>query len=76
LIRIEDGTLPFGTLEVASLANGGVGIAKNEYYYANTPEDVVEYIDKLEEDIISGKVTVTSFFDFETYEEFAAWRDQ
>lgn len=71
---IADGSVQPG-LHRVGIAEGGVGLAKNENYLAVTPEDVQEKIDEIEEKIASGKIEVKSYYDFESYEEFAAYRD-
>lgn len=58
-----------------SLALGGVGLAKNEKYEAETPDEVKAEMDKVEQAIIDGEITVPSFFDFAEYDEFATFRD-
>lgn len=57
------------------VAEDGTGLAKNERYYDVTPDDVDEVITELEEKIKNGEIDVPSYFDFETYEAFAAYRD-
>lgn len=76
LDRYVEGTLPFGTVEGYGILENGVGMADNEWYRANTPADVLTYMDALTEDVVSGKVEVPSYFDFADYDAFAAWRDQ
>lgn len=76
LDRYVEGTLPFGTVEPYGIVENGVGMADNEYYRANTPADVLAYMDQLQADVISGAVEVPSYFDFADYDAFAAWRDQ
>ena len=71
-----EGTLPFGSVQAYGILENGVGMADNEHYRSCTPEDVLSYMEQLQEDVISGTVTVPSYFDFESYDEFAAWRDQ
>lgn len=58
-----------------TMAMGGVGLAKNEKYEEVTPDDVKTQIDEVEQKIISGEITVPSFFDFAEYDEFATFRD-
>lgn len=70
------GTLPFGTVQAYGILENGVGMADNEHYRANTPAEVLSYMEQLQADVISGAVTVPSYFDFDSYDEFAAWRDQ
>ena len=76
LDRLVEGTLPFGIVEGYGILENGVGMADNEWYRSNTPADVLEYMDTLVEDVVSGKVEVPSYFDFADYDAFAAWRDQ
>lgn len=76
LDRYVEGTLPFGVVEGYGILENGVGMADNEYYRANTPADVLAYMDELAKDVVSGTVKVPSYFDFASYEEFQAWRDQ
>lgn len=76
LDRYVEGKLPFGVVEGYGILENGVGMADNEYYRANTPADVLEYMDALSEEVVSGKVEVPSYFDFADYDAFAAWRDQ
>ena len=76
LDRYVEGKLPFGVVEGYGILENGVGMADNEYYRANTPADVLEYMDVLSEEVASGKVEVPSYFDFADYDAFAAWRDQ
>ena len=76
LDRLVEGTLPFGVVEGYGILENGVGMADNEWYRANTPAEILEYMDTLTEDVVSGKVEVPSYFDFADYDAFAAWRDQ
>jgi len=76
LDRYVEGTLPYGVVEGYGIVENGVGMADNEYYRANTPADVLAYMDELAEGVVSGTVKVPSYFDFASYDEFAAWRDQ
>lgn len=68
--------LKWGTVQPFGILEGGVGVADNSHYRSNTPADVLEYMDQLQEDVVSGKVKVPSYFDFKDYDEFAAWRDK
>lgn len=70
------GTLPFGTVQAYGILENGVGMADNEHYRNSTPADILSYMEQLQTDVISGTVTVPSYFDFDSYDEFAAWRDQ
>ena len=57
------------------VGNGGTGLVRNERYHQVTPDEVDAVITDLEEKIKSGEIDVPSFFDFETYEAFAEYRD-
>lgn len=54
---------------------GGTGLAYNENYKANTPQEVQDIIADLEKKIASGEIDVPSYFDFSSYEAYAAYRD-
>lgn len=57
-----EGTLPFGEMEALGVAEGGVGLAKNEYYDRLTPADVKEMIEQVEKDLLEGKIVVDTVF--------------
>lgn len=71
---MEDGSVEPG-LHRVGIAEGGVGLAKNENYLALTPEDIQQKIDEIEGKIASGEIEVKSYYDFASYEEFAEYRD-
>jgi basic membrane protein A and related proteins len=58
-----EGTLPFGEIENLGVAEGGVGLAKNDIYDQATPADVKAQIEQAEKDLLEGKVTVDSVFE-------------
>jgi basic membrane protein A and related proteins len=58
LSLFKDGKLAFGTTETVGLAEGGVGLAKNEIYDAATPDEVKKLVDQAEADIIACKIKV------------------
>ena len=60
---------------VYGLAEGGVSLADNENYQANTPQDVQDQISEIAQMIIDGEIDVVSYYDFESYDSFAAYRD-
>jgi basic membrane protein A len=70
------GTLPWGTVMPMGIIEGAVGVADNSHYRSETPADVLDYMDALQEQVVSGEVEVPSYFDFADYDAFAAWRDQ
>ncbi|MBQ7102493.1 MAG: BMP family ABC transporter substrate-binding protein, partial [Anaerotignum sp.] len=55
-----EGTLPWGTFESLGLAEEGVGLADNQYYQANVPEDIKAAVDAANEAVMNGDVVVTS----------------
>lgn len=59
----QQGTLPVGEVEALGIAEGGVGLARNEFYDASTPDEVKQMVDEAEQRIIDGEVTVESAFE-------------
>ena len=55
-----EGSLPYGNFESLGIKEGGSGIAINEYYESNVPEDIREEVKKAEEKVTSGEIKVTS----------------
>jgi basic membrane protein A and related proteins len=58
-----EGTLPFGEAEALGVAEGGVGLAKNEYYDKMTPDDVKAKIEEVEQMLIDGEIVVDTVFE-------------
>ncbi len=61
----EEGNLEFGKVEVLGLADDAVGLAKNEFYERNVPQEMRDKIDEIAEKIKSGEVTVSSAFEMD-----------
>jgi basic membrane protein A len=57
-----EGTLPYGTAEALGIAEGGVGLARNKFYEASTPDEVKALVDAAEQKIISGEIVVDTAF--------------
>ncbi len=57
-----DGTLPYGQVENLGIAEGGVGLARNEYYEKNTPDSVKQLVDEAEAKVTSGEIVVDTAF--------------
>jgi len=57
-----EGTLPYGQVDSLGIAEGGVGIARNTYYYAITPQSVQELVDEAEDKILNGEIIVQTAF--------------
>ena len=56
------GTAPYGQTESLGIAEGGVGLARNEYYEAATPDEVKTIVDAAEQKVIDGEITVETVF--------------
>lgn len=54
----KENTLPWGTHVYVGLADNSMGLADNEIYQGLVSEEVRKYIESLQEDIVSGKITV------------------
>ena len=57
-----DGTLPVGTNEVLGIAEGGVGLAYNDYYETMTPQDVKDTIAATQEKVTAGDIVIETVF--------------
>ena len=56
------GTAPYGEIEALGIAEGGVGLARNKFYDAATPDSVVKLVDAAEKDILAGNIVVDTAF--------------
>lgn len=62
-LKLElDGKLPFGRSEALGLAEGGIGLADNQYTDALVPPAVLEEVRKAQAGIIAGTIKVPSAF--------------
>jgi basic membrane protein A and related proteins len=59
----QEGTLPYGQAEYLGIAEGGVGLARNEYYETNTPDSVKQLVDEAEAKVTSGEIVVVTAFE-------------
>ncbi len=59
----KDGKLAWGQLEQIGLAEGGVGLSKNDIYNKATPDSVKKLVDQAEADIIACKIKVNTAFE-------------
>lgn len=57
------GELPYGEAEVLGIAEGGVGLAENDIYYDNTPENILDLIDAVTEMVEDGEITIVTVFE-------------
>ena len=56
----QAGTLPWGDFESLGIKEGGAGIAVNEYFEANVPQDIKDAITVAQDDVIAGNVEIIS----------------
>lgn len=68
------GTLPYGQAEVLGLAEEAVGLADNEFFQRNVPEELRTLLAELSDRIISGEITVSTAMGMST-EELNQLRD-
>lgn len=57
-----EGTLPFGKAEALGVAEGGVGLAKNQWFDAVATPDIKAKLDQAEKDLLAGKIVVDTVF--------------
>jgi basic membrane protein A len=62
VVQYINGTLPVGKSVMHGLTEGGVGLAKNQYYEQLVPEAIRNEIAGLEKQIISGEIIVSSAY--------------
>jgi basic membrane protein A len=56
------GELPVGQAEGLGIAEGGVGLAYNDIYTENTPQNVQDLISAVEKSVVNGDITVNTAF--------------
>ncbi len=56
------GELTYGQAENLGIAEGGVGLARNEFYDKNTPDSVKQLVDEAEAKVTSGEIVVETAF--------------
>lgn len=57
-----DGKASYGAVESLGIAEGGVGLARNEIYDKHTPDAVKQMVDAAEQKITSGEIKVETAF--------------
>ncbi len=57
-----DGELPYGSAESLGIPEGGVGLAKNEFYDAATSDDIKALVEAAEAAVVSGDIEVQTVF--------------
>lgn len=70
-----EGELPYGSAESLGIPEGGVGLAKNEFYDASTPDDIKDMVAAAEEAVVSGDIEVVTVFAEEPAQVGAACAD-
>ena len=63
--KAAEDKLAFGEAEVLGLKDGVVGIAENDIYKKEVPEDVQKKVEDAKQDILGGKVTVDTAYGME-----------
>lgn len=67
--KIEPGNKVWGVYE------NGVGYLENEQFLANVPAEVQETLKDIINKIGAGEIVIPSYYDFNSYEAFATYRD-
>ncbi len=57
-----EGTLPYGGAEILGIPEGGVGLAKNEFYDAATSDDIKAMVEAAEAAAVKGDIEVQTVF--------------
>ncbi len=57
-----DGELPYGSSESLGIPEGGVGLAKNEFYDMATSDDIKAMVEAAEAAVVSGDIEVQTVF--------------
>ena len=57
-----DGTLPYGAIENLGIPEGGVGLAKNEFYDAATSDEIAAIMEAAEAAVVNGDIEVVTVF--------------
>ena len=56
--NFKDGTLILGGTEFLGIAEGGMGLADNEFFRAQVPQDVIDRLVELERKIVNGEIEI------------------
>jgi len=56
--NFKDGTLVLGATEFLGIAEGGMGLADNEFFRAQVPQDIIDQLEDLEQRIVNGDITI------------------
>ena len=58
IVRDVDSQIPYGTHEIQGLKEGAVGLAKNSYYASIVPQEIQDFVNDVEAQIIAGEIVV------------------
>lgn len=64
--KYQEGTLEFGKYEVLGFKEGGVGIAKNEFYNELLNDEMKKKIEEIEAKLTNGEIEVGTAFGLDT----------
>lgn len=53
-----EGTVPYGKYEELGIQENGTGLAVNEYYEANVPEEIRTVVEEKKEEVVNGNVEI------------------
>lgn len=67
-------SVPWGTVGLTGIAEGGCKIIQNEIYEKQVPEEIKAEMNKLIEDIAAGRIDCPTYFDM-TEEEYVALKE-
>ena len=54
----EEGTVPYGKCEFLGLKENGAGLADNEYFQKNVPDDIKNTIEEKKQEVLDGKIEI------------------
>ena len=57
-----EGTLPYGGAEILGIPEGGVGLAKNDFYDMATSDDIKAMVEAAEAAVVNGDIEVQTVF--------------
>ena len=57
-----EGELPYGSSESLGIPEGGVGLAKNEFYDMATSDDIKAMVEAAEAAVVNGDIEVQTVF--------------
>lgn len=57
-----EGTLPYGSVENLGIPEGGVGLAKNDFYDMATSDDIKAMVEAAEAAVVNGDIEVQTVF--------------